>query len=209
MKFKQAKKTEIFSIRKSQTGFQKFFYQNGFSLLEMVVAIGIFGSVVALAVNIVLLASDAQVRASLLRAVQDNVRFAIQFMNKEIRTGRSVTLHNSDGSACAAASLCDQIRFTNQEGEAVAYCVLQNALVRSKKINGTGGDCTANNFNLTSPDIIVNKVSFYVVGNQLGSSDGQPMITSVMDFEAKNIERQKATTKMQMQTTSTLRLLDF
>ena len=184
--------------------------QKGFSLLEMIVAIGIFGAIVTLSVNIVVIAGAAQVKASLLRAVQDNIRFAIQFMNKEVRTSHALTSHHADGTLCSSGTLCDQIRFINDRGDTIAYCVLDNVLIRSKAQGGVGGDCTdpGTNIHLTSDDVQVNSVQFYVVGDQVGPADGQPMITMIMDFEAKT-SKQKDITAMHLQTTVTQRFRDI
>src|SRR3989338_7081181 len=60
---------------------------SGFTLLEMIVSMGIFSIVMLMSVSVVIMAQNAQVKARNMQNVQDNVRFVLEFMNKELRTG--------------------------------------------------------------------------------------------------------------------------
>lgn len=187
--------------------------RNGFSLLEMVIALGIFASVLALAVQIVLSTSDAQVRSSLQRAVQDNIRYSIEYMNKELRTARGITTTHNDGSSCGQQEFCERIRFTNDRAQQIMYCTLDNVLIRSKPLDGVGGNCDpldpeSINIHLTSNDVTINSLFFYVAGSGAGSSDGQPMVTATINVTGTTGKARTAV-NMHLQTTVVQRLRDF
>ena len=187
--------------------------RNGFSLLEMVIAIGVFASVLAISVQIVLSASDAQVRSSLQRAVQDNIRYSIEYMNKELRTARGITTLHDDGSSCGPQAFCERIRFTNDRAQQIMYCILNSVLIRSKPLGGAGGDCDpldpeSINIHLTSNDVTINSLFFYVAGNAAGSSDGQPIMTATINVTGTTGKARTAV-NMHLQTTVVQRLRDF
>lgn len=175
--------------------------REGFSLLEMVIAIGIFSVAIWAATGIVINATDLQAKASELRNLQDNVRFAVEYMSKELRTGQNVTT-----SACSAPPFCERVSFTNDRGQSIMYCVRNFILIRS-----IIGNCDSNpddetkNIHLTSDDILVDFIFFRVVGNAPGPSDGQTMTTLTMKA-ASLPGKTKAQTDLNLQTTVTQRL---
>lgn len=175
--------------------------QEGFTLLEMVIAIGIFGVVVWGAVGIVINATELQAKAGELRTLQDNVRFAVEYMSKELRTGKNLTT-----SACTTPPFCGRVSFTNDRGQSIMYCVSNAILIRS-----VVGNCDLNpndetvNIHLTSDDIFVNSIGFYVTGNNPGPSDGQTTTTITMKVSSVT-GKFKTQTDMNLQTTVVQRL---
>ncbi len=69
------------------TGARRFNNQRGFSLMEMLVALGLFSMVMVSAPDIYLLASRSQRRALSMERAQSDARFAMEAITREIRGG--------------------------------------------------------------------------------------------------------------------------
>lgn len=61
--------------------------KSGFTLLEMIVAVGVFAALASLSIGSLLMLTGAQKKAASLQSVQDNLRFALEAMSKDIRFG--------------------------------------------------------------------------------------------------------------------------
>lgn len=153
----------------------------------MVVSFGIFTVVIVTAIGAVIAISGAQVKAANIQNIQDNIRFALESMTKEMRTAKSFV--PSGGSAPAYTVLS----FTRSDGTQVTYCAQNLALV---KITG-GGSCSGGSA-VTGDGINVDQLVFYVVGHVAGISDGQPRIT--VSLRASSRDARFATT-FRLQTT--------
>src|SRR3989344_6909556 len=60
---------------------------NGFTMLEMIVSVGVFATVAVLAVTSLLALTNAQKKALALQSVQDNLRFSIEAIARDLRQG--------------------------------------------------------------------------------------------------------------------------
>ena len=158
--------------------------ENGLTMIELIVAIGIFGLVVGMVVGIFMLSIISQRRIIALRNVEDNVRFTTESIAREIRTG----VNFSGGGS--------MLSFINASGQSVIYRLNSNAI--EKSVNG-GSTYSA----VTGSEITVNYLSFYLAGQALG--DGlQPRVTIVMGVTSQ-VGNQTANLKVQ--TTISERLL--
>lgn len=160
----------------------------GFTLLEMVVSFGIFAVVVVIAVGAVLAISNAQVKATNIQDIQDNLRFALESMTKEMRSATAFT--PAGGSPPAYASLA----FTRSDGERVMYCLLDGAV---RKITGPSTNCVDGSA-ITASAIEVQQLIFYAIGTSAGPADGQPRIT--VSLRARSTDP-KFAASFQLQTT--------
>ena len=156
----------------------------GLTLIEVVVAIGIFGLVVSIGFGVFNIAIMSQRRVIALKNVEDNIRFTIESMAREIRTGRNF----SDGAG--------SFSFTNAKGEAVIYRLSVGSIEKSS-------DGGASYLAMTGSDTIVNYLNFYLAGQT--ANDGlQPRITVTMGATSQ-IGNQMSSSKIQ--TTVSARLL--
>jgi len=142
----------------------------GYSLVELIVAVGIFSMVMLIVtgVYLALISYDRQARAT--NQLVSNLSFAVESMIRSIRTGRGYP------ETCAS-SPCNTISFLDPEGNAVFY-----------KLNadGTIGQCniTLETYcpPLTDDQIQVETLAFYVTG--VGTSGStrilQPFVTVVV-----------------------------
>ncbi len=170
--------------------FLKFYFaraRDGFTLLEMIVSFGIFSAVIITAIGAVIAINNAQVKADNMQNIQDNLRFGLESMTREIRTGKNFL--PSGGSAPAYAALA----FTRTDGVQITYCLAGQAL---RKLAGAG-DCTTASA-VTSDAIIIEQLVFYVIGQAVGAADGQPRVT--VSLRARSRDAKLATT-FRLQTT--------
>lgn len=131
--------------------------ENGLTMIELIVAIGIFSLVIGMTIGIFVLAITTQRRITALKNVNDNVRFTIESMAREIKTGKNFS------------SIGGSLSFNNANGEAVVYRL--NASIIEKSSNG-GTNYSA----VTGPEVTINYLNFYLMG-QLASDGLEPRIT--------------------------------
>lgn len=150
--------------------------ENGLTMIELIVAAGIFGLVVSMIFGIFILSLQSQRRIIALRNVEDSVRFTIDAMAREIRTG---TNFNGGGNS---------ISFTNAKGEAIIYRLNSNIIEKSF-------DGGVNYSPITGTESIVDYLNFYLMGQ--AASDGlQPRITITIGVTS-SVGNQTANLKVQ------------
>ena len=173
----------------------------GFTLLEMVISIALFSAALLASVAVVLAAVTAQNKVAEFRRTQDDVRFGVEYLAKEIRTGTGFTT-----AGTCIGGWCPELRFTNDRNIPVRYCLNNDALSRKA---GVGLACNSLSTFLTSSDIRVTLLQFRLVGGAVGPSDGQPMVTIVLRGESLASQKARVRTDINIQTTITQRLRDY
>lgn len=182
----------------------RFGFKNGFTLLEMVVSLGIFSVLIILALGIVLGVSNAQLKAANIQAIQDNIRFSLELITKELRTGTNYELTDY-GTACGRVGDPDsEISFNTSLGEKRVYYLDQSGVIM--RITG-GTDCQrARPF--TSEEVVVERLIFRLRGEKQGPTDGQPMVTVSLTARSRD-SKLILESKMNLQTTVVGRLRDL
>lgn len=170
--------------------------RSGFTLLEMVVSIGIFSVLITITIGAVIAINKAQLKASNIQTVVDNIRFSLESMTKEMRTATDFQPRVPLAHPQAYAELY----FTRSDGTISGYCVEANAL---KKV--TGAPVCAGSA-VTSEDIVVENITFFVIGQDAGPTDGQPRITIFLTARSSDTRLE---TNFHLQTTITPRIRDF
>lgn len=160
----------------------------GFTLLELIVAIGVFSAVISASTGIFISTITAQRKAIALQNVQDNIRFAAESMAKEIRTGKTFSVNAQGGS---------QLNFTNAAGASVIYRLSGTAAIEKSSDGG------ANFLPITADNIEVASLKFYLTGEIEG--DGlQPKITITVKTRSKNVKIAEQS-EMNLETTISVR----
>lgn len=168
----------------------------GFTLLEMLISTGIFAVVIITAIGAMVSLNQAQIKASNIQNIQDNIRFTLEFMTKEIRTGTTFTVFG------CGASGCTEIRFVRQQGDNIGYCLSSGTILRfAPPVVCASGSA------VTSSAVNVNKLFFNVIGHAAGPSDGQPRITVTIEARSVN-PTLRLETDFDLQTTVTSRARD-
>ena len=190
----------------------------GVSLLETTIALGFFVLVAMATANILIAAKNAQFKASAIQSVVDNVRFGLETITKELRTGTGFILVACNGQANT------QINFRDQFNNAIGY-----AFYDPPDPDGTGSqpdppggiykindwvvdpNCV-NGTPITASEVVVEALRIVAdsSGNIVGTgpNDGQPRLT--LSFKAKAFDpKLKLYTTMNLQTTVTQRVRDI
>ena len=163
-------------------------YNQGFSLIEMIVSLGIFAIVVTTAVGalIVVISNNQKLQAE--QVAMANLSFALDSMTREIRMGYN---YYCEGRPNYSSGGPNNIFYSGNNpesiiGESVKDCV--NGAGASDKIRG---------------------VSFYEGGDSLtGGAAGRNHITYYYDYDAKKIYRRVSDDPAQSIMSSDLDIVD-
>ncbi len=139
----------------------------GFSLLELVVGLGIFSVIVLSSTAIFQRIIDGQRMAIASQNTQESLRYTMEHISKEIRMALEDdgTCTGSAGSIFAVGADNSILYFKNQDGECVIYTSESN---RFKITRGS------NSGYITPDDIYVSNLKFYL------KSTNQPAVTLTM-----------------------------
>ena len=136
----------------------------GFTLIELIVALGVFAIVMTLAAGgyLVIIASDRQAQATATSV--DSLAFALETMTRDIRTGTHYHCASPSGGDCTNGA--SSFYFTDTQNESVSYTLAgsSGAHYISKTVNGSTGVLT------DSAAIDVTKLIFYVSGTTRGDA---------------------------------------
>ncbi|OHA08411.1 MAG: hypothetical protein A3A44_00205 [Candidatus Sungbacteria bacterium RIFCSPLOWO2_01_FULL_60_25] len=176
--------------------------RRGFTLLEMVVALGVFSGVMIIAFGIAISINNAQFKASRIQIVQDDLRFALESMTKEMRTGT-----NFQGSDSVGNNGYRKITFRRSDSVDITYC-RRSFTDAIRKITGGGTtDCSDSSAQaVTGDDVTIEALTFYLIGATPGAGDGQPRIT--VSLRARSADP-KLLSSFSIQTTVGQRLRDY
>lgn len=174
-------------------------YSTGFTLLEMIISIGIFSVLVISSIGVMIGVSNAQIKAANLQATQDSIRFGIELMAKEIQTGHAYALTNY----CGASALEQELSFITRLGEPRVYCLAGTIL---KRIAGTTDYAYAKPF--LADEVSVDSVRFAIGGATPGYTDGQPWVMIALSVTS-NSQKPTLVSHMDMETMIVQRLRDL
>ena len=181
----------------------KFKKNKGFTLVEMIIAIGIFAVIATFAIGAILSIFDANRRAQSSKTVVDNLNFAIENMTRTVRFGGNyycgISYDNTEPIATSNCSGGDTALSVTFEGARVVYRL--NSTTIEKTSNGS-----SNYQAITAPEVVVEHLRFYVLG--AGDSDlEQPYAVAVIKGYVGN--KPTAQSSFSIQTTMSQRALDI
>jgi len=165
----------------------------GFTLVELLVAMTIFIAVISVVVVIFTRALEVQRRTFALQDVQDNARYALEAIAREIRMADVVT---GEGGY-------EELDIINYKGEEVKFKWFLDEAQKQLKVKR--GD---NPYNpLTSEDVELTNLQFYVRKCTIAPPiiDIQPRVTISMGLRSANPHYQEAT-EIHMETTISTRI---
>lgn len=173
--------------------FKKKYLNNkkGFSLLEMLVAIGIFMTIVTIAISALISIIGANKRAQAIKNTIDTVNFVIESMSRDIRSGTGYNCLSSDStSECSEGK--NKFQYINSSGETVIYEF--NSDDGSDILTRTtiGEDDNQNIDILISAEsgIDLDNMTFYVLGSDeenVPKTQPRVIITASGKIETKNV----------------------
>jgi len=194
--------------------------QKGFTLVEVLVSVSIFATVMVVSLGTLLSMSDADRKAQTLKSVVNNLNFAMESMSRSIRTGY---LYACDPSVPISGSPtptdctngADSLGFLSSEGEVVVYRLeTSDRTLCGQPIGQVGCIVRSQNgglsfYPVTAPEVVVRSYApasymFYVNGAQaLGV---QPKVTILLSGTVEvSVSEQSS---FNLQTSVTQRLYD-
>lgn len=185
----------------------------GFTLLELIVAIGIFSIVMMIAVGALLSMLNANRKAQALKAVMNNVNFAVENMAKEIRVGTTyhadVTVGTvsspRDGGNVSSFAFEESGGDIDDSNDQVGFRLAQIGDKGVIERSDNGALSSSGWSSITSPDVDIETLGFYVYGSN-PSDTLQPRVVIVIKGTAMlSNSRQE---EFNVQTTVTQRLID-
>lgn len=180
--------------------------QNGFTLIEMMVSLALFGVVMMVAVGAFLSIIDANRKAQALQTSIDNTFFAFEHITRLIRTG---TTYDCEAFGTLDTHDCNggtEFQFLDDTGRTIRIRVLGGVIQQqTRDTTGTWGSW----FSLTAPDLDVKNLIFHVNDSEPLSSGNllQPTVTILVSGVVN--EGKKTETDIELQTTVTQRVLDL
>lgn len=186
----------LYSDKKHNTSGQL----QAFTLVELIVSVGLFSLIATTAVGALLVLTSGEQKTHNVQTSQDNIRFAIESMAREIRAGIEYTIPTPPlgfdhpqpipvGCATSTPYSCSdaQFRFQNADRNYVVYRI------------GIGTDCRGSNSNarcilkkveigvppfseepITAPEVSIDKLRFYLQGNNAETPKRQQRVTIVI-----------------------------
>lgn len=134
--------------------------KRGYTLVELIVAVGLFASIMVLASGAYLIMIGVNRQTQALATGIDNLSFVLESMTRLIRTGTGYTLVGPS-----------TLSFTDQTGAVRTY-----SLDTQDSPSGKVGAILLDGTPLTSPSVNVTSLVFYASGTTPGDAD-QPHIT--------------------------------
>ncbi len=149
----------------------------GFTLIELMVAVGLFALVMTLAAGAYLMMINANRQAQALATGINNLSFGLETMTRDIRTGTDYC----GGSSCPPGTFT----FTNVNGQTVTYELVENGTTCNGAPAGylarvTSGVTTP----LTDPSVMISSLTFTTFGTapySVGNDTTQARVTMVVN----------------------------
>lgn len=185
----------------------------GFSLVEMVVAVGLFAIVMVVAIGALLALVDASRKARTLESVMNNLNISLDSMVRSIRMGSNYTCNTASipGTYSATGADCAEgetlLSFTPygkdelEQDERAVFYFQDGRLYRSL----TGS--VENAIPITAPEVVIEDLKFYVIGTKPGDTT-QPKVVVIIKGSAGELNSKFRTT-FYVQATSVQRVLDI
>lgn len=129
----------------------------GFSLIELIVSVGIFSLVATFAIGALLTLTNVQRKAAALQSAFDNVRFALEAIAKDIRTGTNYQCMNAGFTAQDTTSFpCQNFQYRNSQDTVVQVRLgSPNKVIERKIGSGSWGAITDDNVPIDQLDFFL------------------------------------------------------
>lgn len=151
--------------------------KRGYTLLELIVSIGIFSIVMMTATSAYLTLIDLDRQARATNDIVSNLSFAVDSMSRAVRTGTSYKCNKTGTNCLTIGSPGTSLRFTDETGRTVDY-ELSGTQIQETVTPLTGAAFTSK---LTDPRITISALNFYVRGVSVESGTKiQPQVTFII-----------------------------
>lgn len=172
--------------------------QQGFTLMEVMVAVSIFAIVVTVGIGSLLTINSTYRKSQIDRQAIDSLTFTLESMSREIRTAAT---WNASYNAGATSSF----QFKDQDGADVTYSWVGDGLFKDYQCTACQNQSLPNSngqpYDMTPGNVKITKMSFL----PLESTNGQPYVQVNIDGQ---VTSGKETTDFAFQTGVSKRTLD-
>lgn len=192
---------------------KKIKFEKGTSLIELLVAITLFAFMIIVATQIFKMVIDGQRNALSAQNVQENIRYAMEKISKEIRMAKKsddncrvrfelfIPASNKVFNMFTDGNGNDQLYFKNQYDYCVVYYLADNRLKIMVRDSATGKIIADDS--ITPAKIKISNLKFSVVDDLINAFHStQPYVTMVMDAQAVGLAIHKQEMKIQMTVSS-------
>lgn len=185
-------------LRYNNTMIKEIPKSDGFTLIELVVSVGIFAIVMVMSVSVLLTIVDLDRKAQSMKSIMNNLGFALESMSRDIKVGFNYCRANP----CTD----DTFSFESFSGKKVTYTLSGTQLWRTVGTNAP--------VPLTAPEIIIennadpnpfNHIPVFRVTGESTADNQQPFVVMRIKGRAGNAKTQ---TLFNIQTTVSQRLFD-
>lgn len=185
----------------------------GFTLIELVVAVALFGFIAVAMIGAMLAVVDGNKKTRTTIQAIDNLNFALESMTREIRVGNSydcsgiIKAGRSDTGDCATGTTT--LGILSSDNDLLVY--RHNPVDLSiERCGSLGTDCPnpgnpANYVRMTGANVAINDLMFYTQGSSNADNE-QPRVTVLIEGTAGNSQ---VASSFNLQTTITQRFPDF
>lgn len=190
--------------------------RRGFTLVEMIVAFGIFSIVMVVAVGSLVSLIEANHKAQALKTVVNNMHFALENISRNLRTGLVYHCDIAEGTLTMARDCAQNpassIIFTARNGKRMVYKytpTTESYGFIDRAVIATGEEWRLNDpttfVPITSPEIRIEQLRFYVDGT--GTADHeQPRVLIVAKGSLQG--KSKVISRFTIETLVSQRFLD-
>jgi prepilin-type N-terminal cleavage/methylation domain-containing protein len=183
--------------------------QRGFTLIELIVSIGLFSVVMMISVGALLSLVEANRKARALQSVMNNLNVTLDGMVRAIRMGAAYNcgtegVPGSGGEDCPTGgttfSFAPFGSSASAANERWVYTFSDGRIYRSEE----GG---ANSIEVTAPEVVIEEMNFYLTGSERRDGN-QPKVVFVIKGIAGG-DRLKTSATFYIQATAVQRSLDL
>ncbi len=187
----------------------------GFTLIEVMVSVAIFATVMVMSLGALLAMSESNRRVETMKSVINTLNFALDSMSRTIRTGYNYQCNPTSPSSadttptnCATAQT--KFAFMDSDSNSVFYCLGTVPTSGSPSCSTTGtailhAEEGGTLMPITSKEVVIQALKFYVVGAPTGD-DIQPKVTMLVSGYVDVTATQRST--FNLQTSVTQRIYD-
>lgn len=183
----------------------------GFTLIEIMVAVGLFSVVMTISVGSLLSLVEADRKAQALKSVMNNLNFALENISRNVRVGSNYHCSTSatvppiitNPSDCANGGVLLAFESSTGDPSDATDQVIYRFTNSSIEKSDDGG---ANFIAITAPEVTIEELAFYVVGTTRGDTDQPRVVMTVRGFAGIG---DRAQTNFNLQTTISQRVLDL
>ncbi len=181
--------------------------QSGFTLIEMIVSVALFGIVMLVSVTALVALVDANRKAQALQSVINNLNIAIDGMSRAVREGSNYRCGSASGGDCTSGGTV--LYFEQHDGSTSnpnddwVYQFRNGRIYKST--DGTTNP--SSQVAITAGEVTIEDVTFFVFGSSR-SDAVQPKVMMVLKGSAGTTKANVKTT-FHVQSTAVQRILDI